>query len=236
LQHGWATTFERTTIAVVITLIFAALALAVRGVNRSGALAGTIVCFLLFASAGPGTFAVLITLFLITWLATRFRARRKQQLGVAERRQGRNAWQVLANLGVAAIGAVCAAATGDTRWILAMAAALAESATDTVASEIGQTAAPRSVLITTWKPVPSGTDGGITFSGSLAGTVAGLVLSVTAVSTGVLPLRVLWIPFVAGVIGMFADSFIQRRDWINNNEVNLLGTLVSAAIGFALSH
>src|SRR5690348_11620808 len=101
LQHGWATTFERTTIAVVVTLIFAALALAVRGVNRSGALAGTIVCFLLFASAGPGTFAVLITLFLITWLATRFRARRKQQLGVAERRQGRNAWQVLANLGVA---------------------------------------------------------------------------------------------------------------------------------------
>ena len=132
-------------------------------------LAGGAACFLLFAGAGPSAFAVLAALFLLTWIATRFGYRRKQDLGVAERGDGRDAWQVLANLSVASLGAVAFGVTGNRAWLFASAAALAEAATDTVASEIGQTHSQTAVLITTWKPVAAGSDGGIGAGNEIAG-------------------------------------------------------------------
>src|SRR6202171_6253141 len=112
LGYGWASSPERLAIAAAVTLGFAVLARALRGVNRSGAVAGGLACFLLFAGAGPAAFATLAALFLMTWVATRLGYRRQLALGLAERREGRNAWQVWANLAVAAFGSVVFSATG----------------------------------------------------------------------------------------------------------------------------
>src|SRR5208337_3311778 len=133
LAHGWASSPERLAIAAAVTVGFAVLARALRGVNRSGAPAGGLACFLLFAGAGPTAFAALAALFLMTWASTRLGYRRKLALGLAERRDGRNAWQILANLAVAALGAIVFSATGNRLWLLAALAAMAEAATDTVA-------------------------------------------------------------------------------------------------------
>ena len=141
LTYCWASSPVRLAIAGAVTLGFALLARALRGVDRSGMLAGGAACFLLFAGAGPSAFAVLASLFLLTWVATRFGYRRKQDLGVAERGDGRNAWQVLANLAVASIGSLAFAATGNRAWLFASVAALAEAATDTVA-RLAFTASP----------------------------------------------------------------------------------------------
>ena len=46
-------------------------------------------------------------------------------------------------------------------FLLAMAAALSEAAADTVSSELGQALGRTPRLITTWRPVPAGTDGGV---------------------------------------------------------------------------
>src|ERR1700676_3056998 len=151
LGHGWASSPERLAIAVAVTLGFAVLARALRGVDRSGAVAGGLACFLLFAGAGPTAFATLAALFLMTWVATRLGYRRKLALGLAERREGRNAWQVLANLVVPALGSAVCSATGNRVWLIAAVAALAEAATDTVASEIGQYLGPAGRMITTWE-------------------------------------------------------------------------------------
>jgi len=105
LAHAWASSPERLAVAIAVTIAFAALARALRGVNLSGALAGGLACFFLFAGLGPAAFGVLVTLFVLTWVSTRLGYRRKQALGLAERREGRNAWQVLANLAVAAAAA-----------------------------------------------------------------------------------------------------------------------------------
>ena len=94
----------------------------------------------------------------MTWLSTRLGYRRKRDLGLAERREGRNGWQVSANLGVAALSSLLYAVTGNQPWLVAAAAALAEAATDTVASEVGQTRGQNAILITTGESVPSGTD------------------------------------------------------------------------------
>src|SRR5260370_41969496 len=98
--HGWAWSPERLALAVAVTLGFAVLARALRGVNRSGALAGGLACFLLFAGGGPAAFATLAALFLMTWVATRLGYPRKLALRLAERPQGRNAGQIPGNLAV----------------------------------------------------------------------------------------------------------------------------------------
>jgi len=225
--------------AAAVTVGFTVLARALRGVNRSGGLAGGLACFLLFAGAGPTAFAVLVALFLMTWAATRFGYRRKLALGLAERREGRNAWQVLANLAVAAIGSVVFSATGNRVWLIAALAALAEAATDTVASEIGQCRGPDARLITTGERVRPGTDGGITIPGSIAGLAAGMVIAAVATVGGMLPRAQLWIPTAAAFAGMLIDSILgatlQRRGWINNETVNFFATLAAAALGYAIA-
>src|SRR5258708_23211639 len=85
--HGWASSPERLAIAAAVTLGFALLARALRGVNRSGAVAGGLACFLLFSGAGPVAFATLAALFPMTWAATLLGYRPNLALGPPETRK-----------------------------------------------------------------------------------------------------------------------------------------------------
>jgi|SRR5580658_1436688 uncharacterized protein (TIGR00297 family) len=238
LVHAWGSSPSRLAIAAGVTVGFALLATALRGVNRSGAIAGGLACFLLFAGSGPAAFAMLATLFVMTWISTRLGYRRKLALGLAERREGRNAWQVLANLSVAALGSVVFGMTGNRVWLLAAIAALTEAATDTVASEIGQYRRKEARFVTTWQRVPAGTDGGITVPGSAAGLAAGLAIAAVATLGGILPKSHLWVPVAAGFAGMLFDSILgatlQRKGWMSNQAVNLIATLAAAALACAI--
>jgi uncharacterized protein (TIGR00297 family) len=236
---AWALTNERLLAAAGVTLAFALLARAVRGVTFGGALAGGAVCFALFAGLGPVAFAVLAALFALTWLSTRAGYRRKLDLGVAERREGRGAWQVFANLAVAGVCSLAFAGTGNRAWVVATIAALAEAATDTVASEIGQSKHREARLVTTWERVRAGTDGGVTATGTASGALAGLGIVAVAALGGLLPQEKAWIPAVAGFSGMIFDSVlgatIQRRGWASNQSVNLLATFSSAVLAYGLA-
>jgi uncharacterized protein (TIGR00297 family) len=216
----------------LLTFLFAGLARWLRGVTWSGAVAGAVICFLLYAGGGPGTFFALITVFILAWSTTKAGYQRKQKLGTAERKGGRTASQVCANLSVAAI---CCAV--HLTWLknpvlfLGAAAALSEAAADTVSSEIGQIS-DRAHLVTTWQTVPAGIDGGITLAGTIAGIGAAIIVGAVCAVTHLIPWS--WLGFVifAAVLGMFADSFLgavlERRGLLNNDMVNFLGTLFTA--------
>jgi uncharacterized protein (TIGR00297 family) len=226
-------------VAAVVTVAFAMLARALRGANRFGAVAGGFACFLLFAGVGPAAFAALAALFAMTWATTRLGYQRKLALGLAERKEGRTAWQILANLTAAALSSTAYGATGNRAWLVATLAALAEAATDTVASEIGQYRGSRARMITTWKQVPAGTDGGITIVGSIAGLAAGLVIAIIGSVGWMISPAQIWIPVAAGFAGMLIDSVLgatlQRRGWISNQGVNLVATLAAAAMAYVIS-
>ncbi|MBV9340399.1 MAG: DUF92 domain-containing protein [Acidobacteria bacterium] len=223
----------------LITALFAAFAWAVRGVTLSGAIAGAIIGLLLIMGAGWSGFAGLAAVFLLTWGATRLGYRRKQRLGTAEASSGRDAAQVFSNLGVAAACAGCYLWLWQSaHLLLALAAALTEAGADTVAGEIGQALGGTPRLVTSWQPVPAGTDGGITVGGTLAGIASAIVLSLVAAATGLIGFHSLVICAVAGVMGSMADSILgatlERGGILRNNAVNFVSTLVAAGIAFMI--
>jgi uncharacterized protein (TIGR00297 family) len=191
----------------------------------------------------------LLAVFVLSFLATRLGRERKERLGTAERRQGRTAAQVAANLGVAAIACSELAQSwlANSGWfprspqspMLLFAvglAALAEAAADTVSSEIGQVWGGQPRMITTLRAVEAGTDGAISLIGTLAGVAAAVLVSLA----GTLALggdrTMLAIGCAGGIFGLFFDSLLgatfERRGWLNNDAVNFLST--ACAAGFAL--
>jgi uncharacterized protein (TIGR00297 family) len=237
---GYAALHGRWLIGGLFTLAFTLIARGMRGVTNGGALAGAASCFILYLCGGPGAFAALITVFVLTWVTTRLGYQYKQKLGTAEPREGRKASQVLANLGVATLCAALAV-LGHSRavFLLAAAAALSEASADTVSSELGQAFAQGARLITDWSLVPPGTDGAISLVGTVAGVLAAGLVSLVCALGGLLSWRWLGISMGAAVMGMIADSFLgawlERRHLVNNDSVNFMSTLIAALVALWLA-
>ncbi|HKW27155.1 MAG TPA: DUF92 domain-containing protein [Terriglobales bacterium] len=240
LQPGIAAALgDRFWLALAVTIGFGVLAKLLRAVDLRGAVAGVIVTWVLFVTAGPGAFAAVAAVFVLAFLTTRLGYRHKQFLGTAERRGGRTGSQVLANLGAAAMcGVVSIVSRRPELWLLGLSAALAEAAADTVSSEYGQATLNRAYLITTWEVVPAGTDGGISWPGTLAGIAAAILLALICAASGLIPRRWMAAVLAAGILGMFADSYLgawlERRKRLNNDQVNFLSTIIAALLAALL--
>jgi uncharacterized protein (TIGR00297 family) len=226
-------------LAVAVTTVFAGGAWLLRGVTTGGALAGFVVAFAIFVSAGPGGFAVLITVFAVAWLTTRLGYRRKRALGMSQDLGGRSAAQVAANLGAAAVFSMASTMSPQRALFLLMAmAALAEAAADTAASECGEALSDRAYLITSLRPVRPGTDGGISLPGTLSAMAAALIIAAVAAATHLVSWSMLPVVAGAGFLGSLIDSLLgatlERRGIIGNNGVNLAGTLASGMLALLL--
>ena len=226
--------------ALAVTVGFAILARLLRAVDISGAVAGVVITWLLFISAGPGAFAAVAAVFALAFLTTRLGYRHKQFLGTAERRGGRTASQVLANLGMAGICGIASLLAGRPElWLLGLSAAMAEAAADTVSSEYGQARETSAYLITTWEQVPSGTDGGISLPGTLAGIAASILLALICAAAGLVTRRWVAVVLAAGILGMLADSYLgawlERRGRLNNDQVNFVSTVIAALLAVVLA-
>ncbi len=257
--HWWGTQELPVAIWTLgLSLLLALVVLKVHAATPAGAATGAaITASLMFSTvtypyqpwrtALPAVLAV----SLLAWGATRLGRGKKEVLGTAERRQGRSAAQVAANLGVAALACSGFAQSwlGDTGWlaralsgpaiVFALAlAALAEAAADTVSSEIGQVLGGRPRMITTFRTVDPGTDGAVSVVGTLAGTGAAVVVA----AIGTLALSggpgLFWISAAGGVFGLFFDSLLgatlERRGWLNNDAVNFLSTAGAAVFALAI--
>ncbi len=224
---------QHALVALPATLGFALVARRLRGVTTSGAVAGWVVALLLWLAAGWQAFVVLLALFVLTLAATRFGYPHKLALRTAERRSGRDAAQVVANVGVAGLLALAL----PPAWLVGAMAVLAECAADTVSSEIGQAVGGTPRLITTGQRVAPGTDGGLTLVGTAAGILAAAVLAALACGLRLLDARAAGIAVLAATVGMFCDSLLgatlERRGRMNNNQVNGASTACAALVAVA---
>ncbi len=221
-------------VAVAVSSAFAGGAWLLRGVTAGGASAGFVIAAVVYIALGPGGFASLLAVFLVAWATTRIGHRRKQQLGVARDAGGRSAQQVAANLGAAAVFAVAAHWTRHPVLVVAAVAALAEAAADTAASECGEALSARAYMITSWRMVTPGTDGGISAPGTLAAMAAAVLIGATAAGAGVIAWSMLPVVAGAAVFGTFVDSVLgatlEQRGMIGNNSVNFASTMAAAVM------
>jgi uncharacterized protein (TIGR00297 family) len=232
---------RRVLLALAVNAVFAALALGLKMITRSGAAVGFVLGVAIYLGYGYKSFAILLGFFLLGSIATRLGYAVKAARGVAERRRGARSWrEAMANSLAGAFFAILVITTHhEAAFLLALVAAFSEAAGDTISSEIGQWLSGRAYLITTFKPVAAGVDGGISAGGTVAGFVASGLIAALGYALGLcgpLGLTGAAIALGAGFAGNLFDSLlgatIERRGLVTNAIVNLSGT--SFAGGLAL--
>jgi uncharacterized protein (TIGR00297 family) len=235
---------RRIVLAIAVNLGFALLVVALKAASRSGAICGFLLGTAIYLGYGYKSFILLFAFVLLGSLATRLGFAKKAARGVAEPRGGARSWrEALANLLAAAFFAILVITTHhEPAFLIALAAALAEAAGDTISSEIGQWTSDHAYLITTFKLVPAGQDGGISLAGTAAGFAASAIIMGLGLGLGLCgPYRFAGpvIALGAAAAGNLFDSFLgatlQRRGLVTNGMVNFAGTSVAGGLALGLA-
>lgn len=223
----------RWLFSILVPLVLSIRALKRRSLDRSGALGALLVGFVL-TMANLSFFSSLLAFFITSSRLTRWGAAQKKKIDPDYKEGGQRNWvQVFCNGGVPTelallymieVGpgelAIDFSQQYSASWMsLSLLGALACSAGDTWASEVGPVLSqsqPR--LITTWKEVPAGTNGGVTLVGLAASFAGGVVVGMAyyvSQQVGVVDLQLAppqW-PLVlyggvAGLLGSLLDSLL----------------------------
>jgi uncharacterized protein (TIGR00297 family) len=250
---------------LIVNTLLAAIGLALRSVDLSGAIAGWILGAILIVCGGWPMYVALLLFFIIGTACTKLGYSRKARLGLAQERGGRRGIShAVANVGVAALCAITLSLKVDSGapvqlWTIALMglAALATAAADTTASELGQLFGRTPFLPLTLRRVPVGTEGAISVEGTLAGLAAGALVAaagwlsyVTMIyASGLAPRFLPNMTFIvrpilavtfAAVAGSYVESLIgswnrKQAVPITNGALNFLNTVAGAFIVYAIS-
>ncbi len=215
--------------------------------------------------AGGRWGALLIGYFAVSALLSRIGAREKAlRTGTVVAKGGARDWrQVLANGGVFAACLLLAPGTASL-WATAALGAIAASAADTWATEIGTLLGGTPLSLRTFTRIETGTSGGVSVAGTLAMGLGATAIAIGAASLGV-PVNLRAV-IVGGIAGAAADTVLgatlQERRWcsqcrryterrvhgcgtttsvaegvagVENDAVNLSATIVGAAVAALLS-
>ena len=250
---------------LIAGLVIVVVAWRARSLSTSGAVAaaaiGTAAAF-----SGRHWVLLLLAYFVSSSVLSRIGRARKlaRTAGMVEKPGARDAWQVTANGLVFGLMAIGNGVSAPQEFFLLLASgALAASAADTWATEIGTLVGgtPRSIL--TGRPLAVGASGGVTPAGLLASIAGAAFMSFSAYGAGLSGF--FWSVTAAGVAGALFDSFagalIQRRQWcdacgaetemrvhtcgsptrrirglsfVENDAVNFLATMVGAGVALGI--
>ncbi|MGC4042462.1 MAG: DUF92 domain-containing protein [Armatimonas sp.] len=230
--------------ALIGAPVIALAAWRVRALTPSGAIAAAAVGFCHLAFGGWSAAAALLTFFGTSTVLSKLGKRKKDALGF-EKTSQRDAWQVLANGGVASLCALFGQP-------IALLGALAVACADTWATEVGALYGGTPRKITTLRSVRPGESGGVSTLGTLAALAGAGLLSAFAGQT--------WLAvLIGGFLGCLLDSLlgatlqVQWKDetgqlvetrhgapvrglsFMNNDAVNALTTLCGALIAGGLA-
>ena len=229
----------RGILACLINMMLAFTALAAGTVTLSGAVMGAVLGAIVYMGWGYKSFALMVLFFVLGSAATRWGYARKAALRVAERRGGRRSWrEAMANLLAGAFFAAMVILTHhEAAFLAALIASFAEAAGDTISSELGQVMSAKAYLITTFKPVRAGENGGVSLAGTLAGFLASTLVVALAFALHLCTIGPALIVLGAAFLGNLFDSLlgatIERRGLVTNGLVNFAGTTLAGAMALA---
>lgn len=243
-------------LALLLSSLVAGLGWWLRLLTPGGALAASLVGTAIIGGTGVPGLLALGSFFVGSSLVSRIAPDLTSRFDGKTTR--RDAAQVIANGGAAALGALLPGAA-----IWAVTASLAAAAADTWATSVGgwSRSAPRHIL--RGHPVPAGTSGGVTLLGTVGALVGAAIVGFT-VALGAHRLALFPLALGVGMLGMLLDSVLgaavqgrfhcdacdlptegavhrcgrQARPtggtaWITNDVVNGIATLAAAVAGWA---
>ncbi len=230
--------------ALLINAVLIALAQRLPLLTRAGWIhAGVLGTLLLGSLDWPGWWAVVLYLALGS-LVTRLGFRRKQEQGLAEGRGGRrgpeNVWGSAATGAALALLTVLPAAPVSL-LLIGFAASFAAKLADTCGSEIGKRWGRHTLLITSLRPVPAGTEGAISAEGTAASLAGSALMALVMLQLGLLQGVAAWTLVTAvGLLATLIESLIGatvqgRCRWLSNELVNAVQTLIAALLAMGLA-
>ncbi len=230
-----------TLIFILLILLFVFIAFFKRKLTPAATLTALGIGILVYAGTGLPGILLLNTFFIISITATSWCKDKKSEFPFYNVHEKRNAWQVLANGGVAAFLAslpLLYPSFNDLSLLL-LACSLSSATADTISSELGILYGKNFYNIISFKKDQKGEDGVISLEGTIAGIIGSLVISlIYAGSKAEFDFAILVI-VLAGTLGNMFDSFLgallERKHIINNDVVNFLNTAFAALIGWILS-
>ncbi len=183
---------------------------------------------------GPNSllcFFAVVMFFVIGEIASTYPKKKHEQ---------RNLWNVVGNSlpALAILSLVVIYPEYSFYFQLGFFGAISAALADTLSSEIGYYSKSKPVLITTFKKVNRGIDGGVTLLGeyaALAGSIA-IALLYFLVTQEIFSAIVI---ILAGIVGTNVDSLFgalfETKKILNNTHVNLIGSTAGALFAFLLS-
>ncbi len=253
----------RFDLGTAAAALIAFLAFRMHALTAGGALAAFVVGSVTFGALDFGGAAVLLTFFVSSIALSRLGRDRKRALERDVGKSGpRDAMQVLANGGVAALCALLALG-GDGRYEAAFCGAFAAATADTWGTEIGVLLGGKPRSLVTWRPIDIGLSGGVSIAGTFAEVAGALSIAAIAYASGFRPF---WAIVAGGIAGALVDSLLgatlQKLRWcpqcrrpserephgcganttslralgfLDNDSVNLAATLCGAAAAYFLT-
>lgn len=196
--------------------------------------------FSIYLGAGLTGLSLLAAFFVLGTLATTWKHSYKQTEGLAERSATRrNAGQVFANGGVAALAAIAAYFLPEYTYPfqIIIASSLSAATADTLSSELGTLYGKRFYNILSFKNDKRGLDGVVSLEGFLIGIIGSAIIA-SIFMIGYSWSAAFFAIIIAGTIGNITDSLLgaalERRGIIKNDTVNFLNTLVGGLFGYLL--
>jgi uncharacterized protein (TIGR00297 family) len=227
---------RRLLLGLALNGALAVAALLARSIDGPGAVSAVALGTAITAGLGLSGLALMVTFFVVGTLTTKLGHRTKAARGIAQERGGARGWRhAWANGAVPSVLAVLAGmAPAGLRDLLALAYAgsVATAAADTCSSEIGKAYGRRTVLLTTLRPVPPGTEGGVSLEGTAAALGGALLVGAAGVATGLFAWSSALVVGLAGLLGSLAESLLgtaaERRGWMSNDLLNAANTAIGA--------
>ncbi len=123
-------------------------------------------------------------------------------------------------------------------------AGISAAFSDTLSSEIGYLSSKKPRMITTFRKVEKGIDGGITFLGTAAAALGALITAmffwfVNTIGVNlVYTTKIIIVVAVCGLVGSLIDSIIgglfETKGYLNNSQTNFLATFITGLIALLI--
>jgi len=255
---------NRFTIGVFLSLFIAIISYYSRFLTASGSVAAFLLASTIYGLGGWQWAVPIVTFFVLSSLLSKSGKKRKEQFeNFFEKTSTRDWGQVAANGGIAGILILIQYALPNKNIFPAYLGTIAAVTADTWGTEIGVWYGGKTILLSRFKFVEPGTNGGISLSGFIGGTVGASIVSVSAFPWASTE-RMILITTLSGIIGSLFDSllggtlqskyrcsicnkyterklhcdsatvFVKGIRWMTNDAVNWVCALVGAAVAWGL--